>query len=323
MNIVLHGAVAESFSHGLDRILPAGSTMRLLPDRLGTEAERAAFAAADAIIGVAFSAELPRPERLKLFQVPGAGFDKLDLGAIPAGAVVCNCYGHEQGIAEFVIGAMLRRVIPFEEGDRAVRRGEWPFRGPQSRSELAGQTLGLLGFGRIGKAIAQRARAFEMRVIAANRSPIETGLADAAYGLDRLGEFWPQADAIVASLPLNADTAGLVGAEAFAGMQPHAVLMNVGRGPVVDEAALFEALRDRRIGGAVIDTWYRYPAEDGASALPSALPFHTLDNVLMSPHVSGWTTGTVRRRQQVFAENIRRLAAGEPCLHVVRAARPE
>ena len=102
-------------------------------------------------------------------------------------------------------------------------------------------------------------------------------------------------------------------------MRADAVLIKVARGPVVDEQALYDALRDQRIGGAVIDTRYQYPAPGQLHCIPSKLPFHALKNIVMTPHMSVWTRGTIRRRQQAMAENIRRFMRDEPCHEVVRA----
>ena len=182
--------------------------------------------------------------------------------------------------------------------------------------------LGSIGFGHIGKAIASRAKGFEMKVHVANRSPVTTSaLVDRSFGLDDLDEFWPSADFFVVSLPMNSETASIVGAKSFASMRASAVVMNVGRGPTIDERALYEALKERRIAGAIIDTWYRYPSADQPNVLPSALPFHELPNVVMTPHMSGWTCGTIRRRQLTIADNIGRRAEGRPCINVVRPAR--
>jgi phosphoglycerate dehydrogenase-like enzyme len=113
----------------------------------------------------------------------------------------------------------------------------------------------------------------------------------------------------------------MVNAASFAAMRASAMILNVGRGPTIDERSLYEALKDRRIAGAVIDTWYCYPPSDHASILPSKFPFHELPNIVMTPHMSGWTTGTINRRKQTIADNISRRAAGRPCVNVVRPAR--
>jgi phosphoglycerate dehydrogenase-like enzyme len=142
-------------------------------------------------------------------------------------------------------------------------------------------------------------------------------LVDESYGLAQLRPFMGRADAIVVSLPLSGETEGIVGAPQIAAMRPDAVILNVGRGPVIDERALFEALSERRIGGAVIDTWYNYPAPDKPQGQPGTFAFNELANLIMTPHMSGWTTGTVRRRQATIAENIDRLSRNEPLVNVV------
>ena len=101
-------------------------------------------------------------------------------------------------------------------------------------------------------------------------------------------------------------------------MRRTAVIVNVGRGTTIDERALFDALASQRIAGAVIDTWYQYPSPDQGKVLPSTLPFHTLPNVVMTPHMSAWTDGTIRRRQRAMADNILRRFAGEACENVIR-----
>jgi len=324
MRIVFHGENAASFSDGFERLVAPDSRIAVLPDVLTTPSDRQAYAEAEAIIGVRYSDNLPRPAGLRLFHVPGAGYDAVDLVALPGSAVVCNCFGHEQAIAEYVMAALLERHVPLASADRDLRRGKWTYwAGAPERihGELAEKTIGLLGFGHIGQAIAARAKAFEMKVHVANRSPVATSpVVDRSFTLNDLAEFWSSADFYVVSVPLTAETAGIVGVQALAAMRPTAVVMNVGRGPTIDERALYDALKEGRIAGAVIDTWYNYPSPGQPEAQPSALPFHTLSNVVMTPHMSGWTSGTIRRRQQTIADNINRRASGKPCVNVVRAA---
>jgi phosphoglycerate dehydrogenase-like enzyme len=110
----------------------------------------------------------------------------------------------------------------------------------------------------------------------------------------------------------------MIGTQQLAKMKPTAVIINVARGPLIDERALFEACRDKRIGGAVIDTWFKYPAQGDAVAEPSNLPFCELENVIMTPHASGWTEGLRPRRSKMIAGNLDRLARGEPLVNVVK-----
>ena len=149
MDIVFHGADGGSFAAGFAALLDGDHSIRLEPER----PDPAAYAAADVIIGTWFDASLPPPERLRLFHVAGAGTDGVDFAALPARVTVCNCFGHEPAISEYVMAALLARCIPFAEADAALRRGLWPFaaRGADSvHPELAGRTIGLLGYGRIG-----------------------------------------------------------------------------------------------------------------------------------------------------------------------------
>jgi phosphoglycerate dehydrogenase-like enzyme len=325
MRIVFHGENAGSFSHDFQRLVGEEAQISVLPDLLTDRAHSQTYVGADVIVGGRFSHDLPQPRQLQLFHVPGAGYDAVDLDAIPDSAVVCNCFGHEQAIAEYVMAALLERHVPLADADRNLRQGHWKYSAASSErvhQELAEKTIGLLGFGHIGKAIAVRAKAFEMKVHVANRSAVPTSaLVDRSFALNRLGEFWSSADFFVVSVPSNADTVGIVNAESFAAMRDSAVILNVGRGPTIDERSLYEALKNRRIAGAVIDTWYNYPSPSHPNVLPSKFPFHELPNVVMTPHMSGWTTGTIDRRKQTIADNITRRATGRPCVNVVRPAR--
>jgi phosphoglycerate dehydrogenase-like enzyme len=189
MQIVFHGANAASFSNGFSELLGADAAIAILPDELSSESDRAIYAAADVIIGVTFNSQMPRPDGLRLFHVPGAGFDAVELNELPNTATVCNCYGHEQAIAEYVMTALLMRQIPIVEADRDLRQGRWTYwAGAPERvhGELAGKTVGLLGYGHIGKAIATRAKAFEMSVIVANRSAVAVSSL-----VDQARDDWP------------------------------------------------------------------------------------------------------------------------------------
>ncbi len=320
MRLVFHGMNAGSFAEGFAALLESPHEIAVLPDVLA-DADRPVYAAAEAVVGVAFNAGLPVPAGLRLFQVPGAGYDLVEIGSLPAGAALCNVFEHEHAIAEYVMTALLLRTVEIPRADADLRQGKWTFWagvGDAAHGELRGRTIGLLGYGHIGKEVAARARAFGMKVHACNRSPATA--VDRAWGLDGLHDFMGSADFIVSSLPFLPDTAGLVGAAALAAMRPDGVLLNVGRGGVVDEAALYAALKERRIGGAVIDTWYRYPAGPGEIARPAGLPFHELDNIVMTPHMSGWTRGTISRRQAMMADNVNRLARGDALRNVVKGA---
>jgi phosphoglycerate dehydrogenase-like enzyme len=126
-------------------------------------------------------------------------------------------------------------------------------------------------------------------------------------------------DFVLISVPLSEDTRGLFGAQEFAAMRSDAVIINPARGAVLQEQALFEALRSRKIGGAIIDAWYIYPAQGETRGSPAHLPFHELENIIMTPHASAWTDGLLPRRNRAIADNLNRLARREPLVNVVRA----
>lgn len=315
MKIVFHGANALTFRSGFETLLQERHEIFELPDDLTLPGARQTYQAADVIIGVCFTAELPAPSNLKLYHVPGAGYDGIDIASLPAGASLCNCFGHENAIAEYVMAALLARHVPLADADHRLRAGDWKYwaGGPTGlRTELGATSLGIVGFGHIGKVLAARAKAFGMAVTVANRSTVSAPeLVDRTYALSELESFMGSAHAIVNTLPLTDETRGLIGAAALGAMRSDAVILNVGRGAVIDETALYETLKARRIGGAVIDTWYVYPNAENTNPLPARLPFHELDNVMMTPHMSGWTYGTIRRRREMIADNINRCASGK------------
>jgi len=266
--------------------------------------------------------------RLKLVQVPGAGLDRIARSAIPPGASLANAYGHEAGIAEYVLGAMLALSRGFGGLDAALRRGTWHSQWapgvppPPAWPELAGRTLGILGYGRIGQALARRARAFDMPVCAIRRNAGVSAGDDLELlgGPEALTEVLRRSDYVALTLPLTPETRGLLGAREIDTMKPGAILVNISRADVIDEDALYTALRERRIAAAALDVWYRYPTGPGPT-LPAHRPFHELPNVLMTPHVSGWTDGTLEARAKVIAENIRRVTTDEVPLNLVPLTR--
>jgi len=323
LKIVFHGQNAVNFRRGFEQMIAPVHTIVDVGDALSAPGEAEHYASADVIVGIKLDASMPRPQKLRLYQAPAAGTEAIDVSLLPASSALCNCHGHEDAISEYVFAALLARHVPLAQADADLRRGQWTYfagRPNALRTELGSQTIGLLGFGHIAKAIALRAKAFGMQVHAANRSAIASAHVDRVYALSELHAFMASCDVVVVTLPLMPQTQGIVDAAALNAMRPSAWLVNVGRGPVIDEQALYDALRSKRLGGAVIDTWYRYPTPEQPECAPSKLDFAALPNVVMTPHMSGWTSGTVLRRQQTMAHNIARLATGRPLLNVLKPA---
>jgi phosphoglycerate dehydrogenase-like enzyme len=280
---------------------------------------------ADVLVTMGFTAAMGRAAtRLRLVQVAGAGIDRIDRAALSAGTWLANVYGHETGIAEYAIGTMLALTRDFSRVVAALRRGQWQSQWavgsaiPPVWPELAGKTLGILGYGRIGQAIARRARAFDMRICAVRRNIELSAEDDLALlgGPDMMGEVLRQADYVVIAMPATAETKGTIGRSELALMKPTAFLINVARAEIVDEVALYDTLAQPAIAGAALDVWYCYPRQAGLTA-PATQPFHELPNILMTPHVSGWTDGMLDTRAKAVAENIRRVGSGETPLNLV------
>jgi phosphoglycerate dehydrogenase-like enzyme len=323
---MLQVAFAGTFSATLEPTVRARLGMPcdvILADETGIISQ---LSDVDVLITLGFTREMgAAAKRLKLVQVPGAGLDRIERAALPAGAWLANVYGHEVGIAEYVLGAMLTLTRGFARLDAALRRGAWESQWavgsapPVPWPELAGKTLGILGYGRIGRALARRARAFDMEVCAIRREVTRSDSEGLAFlgGPDALGEVVRRADYLAVTLSLTEATRGILGEQELRMMKPTAVLINVARAEIVDEDALYRALAEQRIAGAILDVWYRYPKAAGPT-LPARQPFHELPNVLMTPHVSGWTEGMLEARAKLIAENIQRTARGESPLNLIR-----
>lgn len=277
----------------------------------------------DVLVTLAFTREMAAAaRRLRLVQVPGAGLDRIDRAAVPPGAWLANAYGHEVGIAEYVMGVMLAWTRELGRLDRALHAGTWLSQwavgtpAPPVWPELAGKTLAIVGYGRIGQCLARRARAFDMTIVATRRDVSKPDGLVELHGPDRLHDVLARADYVAITASLSAETRGLIGPRELSEMKRTAVLINVARAEIADEEALYRALAGRAIAGAALDVWYRYPTAAGTT-VPASHPFHELPNVLMTPHISGWTEGMLEARATLIAGNIARVARGEPPLNLI------
>ncbi|MEQ4203855.1 2-hydroxyacid dehydrogenase [Actinopolymorpha sp. B9G3] len=292
---------------------------------LAENLDASVVADAEVLVASGLSSDLAAAaKRLRLVHAPGAGYEAIALDALPRGVLVANTFHHGRSIAEHVVMVTLALTRDLRGTDSDLRADRW--RSPRYVREavrpatLRGRTLGVIGLGEIGSETARMASAFGMRTIAvrrhAGRTPPDGVALDWVGGIDDLPRLCAEADVVVVTVPLSAETTGLIGAPELAAMGPGTLLVNVARGPVVDEDALYTALVERRIGGAALDVWWHYPDEAGHGS-PASRPFADLDNVLLTPHVSGVTTETFTRRVADIAGNIDRLAAGDPLVNVV------
>ncbi len=305
---------------------PADPTLRMLarlPDSTAiacgnnVDAFRSAAPRADAILN--WSASRPLLEqvwaispKVRWIHSRSAGLEDLLFPALVESAVpVTNARGvFSRPLSEFVLAAILffakdlRRMVLSQEA------GVWD---QFDVEEIHGATLGIIGYGDIGRACAERAKPLGMKVIALRRRPGRSSgdpLLDRVFPPEALEELMALSDYAVISVPLTSETRGMVGEAQLRAMKSTAVLINLGRGPVVAEEPLIRALREKLIRGAALDVYDREPLPDGH-------PFYELDNLLLSPHIADHTPDWLERAMECFLENFERFRKGEPFLNVV------
>jgi phosphoglycerate dehydrogenase-like enzyme len=322
MKALFLGGVAAATAAGIRTELPAALAVEILDDPIDFTRLPAAAADADILVSNHWRTDYPPAPQVRLVQSVATGVELFDLAVLPAGLTICNAFGHETAIAEYVLMTMLalhHRL--FEIANEFRERGSWHtswVEGGAPHGEIRGSTLGIVGYGRVGREVARRAAAFGCRILAANRSarPADDGI-ERLYPLAELDRMLPECDTVALCTALGPETNGLIDARRLGLMRRGAFLINIARGPIVDEAALFAALRDRQIAGAALDVWWQYPSAAEPLRRGSQHPFHELPNVIATPHNSGWTQGMVRRRWDEIAENINRFVRGEPLLNLV------
>src|SRR5438874_2765470 len=218
-----------------------------------------ALADAEIVVGHIWRSDFPEAPRLRLLQAATAGVDMIDLPSLPRGITLCNVFGHEPAIAEYVLMTMLALTHTLVDTVTAFRGGSWAAHQPAGgapHGEMLGKTLGLVGYGRIGREVARRAVSFGCKVIAANRSPVaDKGEASEIYPLADLDGMLPQCDTVMIAAGLGPETRGLIEGRRLSMMKSTALLINIGRAAIVEEEALYHALSGSRIGGAALDVW--------------------------------------------------------------------
>jgi phosphoglycerate dehydrogenase-like enzyme len=294
----------------------------ILDDERDTAQLAPLLAEAEIVVGHIWRAGFPPAPRLRLLQSVAAGLDLLDTGAVPKGVTICNVFGHEPAIAEYVIMTMLALTHRLFEAVTAFRGGSWvaspQFGGGPPHGEVMGRTIGIIGYGRIGREVAERAAGLKCRVLVANRSPVaDPAPAETVFPLADLDRMLPLCDTVLISCGLAPETKGLIDARRLGLMKPGALLINVARAAIVDEDALYAALKDGHLGGAALDVWWQYPTPAEPERRPSRRPFHELPNVLITPHSSSSTEATADRRWSVVAANLDRFAGGEKLENIV------
>lgn len=257
---------------------------------------------------------LPKARNLRWLQQWGAGADWLLRypEAVELPFILTNVSGiHAIPISEHIFAFLLAFARDFPHAWRGQMRHEWRSYDVQEVFELAGQTMLLVGVGAIGQRTAQLAQAFGMHVIGIRRDPTKAALGvDEMHGPETLPSLLPRADAVVLTAPLTAETYHMIGEAQLRAMKPTAILVNIGRGGLVDEAALIRALQEGWIRGAGLDVFETEP-------LPPDSPLWEMENVIITGHYSGKTPYYDRRAMAIFLDNLERYVQGRPLRNVV------
>ncbi len=246
--------------------------------------------------------------QLKVISQYAVGFDNIDIPAATARGIRV---GHTPGIltdatADFAFALLMSAARRVVEADRHTREGKWKTWGPSILlgSDFVGATLGLVGFGRIGRAMAKRASGFDMRVIYYDPTA-QPDPAVQAEPVDSLEDLLRQSDFVSLHTPLTAQTRGMINAQTLGMMKPNAVLVNTSRGQVIDQPALYAALQNGRIFAAALDVTDPEP-------LPLDSPLLTLPNLIIAPHIASASTRTREQMAVLTAENLIAGLKGEP-----------
>jgi phosphoglycerate dehydrogenase-like enzyme len=288
-------------------------------DEVADDERASVLASADAVLAwlpseLRGSEEAALLESAGLFQSMAAGVDQVPFDQLPEGvAVASNAGAYAEPMAEHVLALALALAKRLPQNHAAMARGAFDRQTPTHA--IRGAVVGILGFGGIGQSAGRLFRTLGARVHAVNTSGRTTEPVEWVGTLRELDAVLAAADILVVSLPLTRATDGLIGAPELSLMKPDAILINVARGAIVDEDALYEHLRENPSFSAGIDAWWEEPGSDESFA--PGRPFFELPNVLGSPHNSANTGHALAVAGRLAAENISRYLRGEPVLHLV------
>jgi len=283
------------------------------------ERPRSLLPQADAVVtGYLSQEEVHKASKLKIIFVPFAGVNMLPIEEIrQRGIVVSNVHGNAKYVAERALAlalALLGRIVEYHKD---LERGIWHGFAVGNTSEdkwitLFGKRCAILGLGKIGRELAKLLKAFQCYVIGFKKTPPKEVIPHVDKITTDLEKAVEDAEIVFVTLPLTLETEGLIDGNILSKMKGK-YLINVGRGRVIDEEALYKALKEGVLVGAAIDVWYQYPKARNHAVLPSRYPIHTFRNVVISPHISGIVEEAMKANVEETLENIRKwLITGEP-----------
>ncbi len=284
---------------------------------------------ADVLLGGFFSAPLFEAcKQLQFAQIPWTGVDNLDFELLKNYKVkVCNSHSNAGVVAEHAVAMMMDAAKKLSYHDRQMRIGNWNRLFPNETNpvspfskQISGSKIGMIGFGAISKQIAKMLRGFDCSFEIFSRSgqiPQEFGSNFQGFEINEFTTRAKHLDFVFLGIPLTESTKGLIDKTYFEAMHHEAILINISRGQVIHEADLYDALKNKKIGGAAIDTWYQYPNPANPRVFPSKdFPFHELDNLILSPHRAGYVDSGFPHLDDAIA-NLNNLAQNKPLINVI------
>ncbi len=266
---------------------------------------------AEIIYGQVSASHLPDAKLLRWYQLPSAGVNCYGDKALyyHDDIIVTNSSGvYDVPISEYIVAGILAMFKQFPVHFDNKQRHHWGVDWGQAR-EFPGSTVGIVGLGSIGSSTAKKLKAFDARIMAVKRTLSQKpDYVDELFDISGLPDLLKASDVVVVTLPGTNDTEGMFDSDKFAMMKKNAIFVNIGRGSIVDQDALIEALREEKIGGAVLDVTTPEP-------LPADSPLWDFPNVMITSHTSGNSNNNNARRFEIFTENLKNYIEGKPLSH--------
>ena len=284
---------------------------------------------AEVLLGGFFSEGLlSHAKNLKFAQIPWTGVDNLDFDLLRKhNVVVCNSHSNSEVVAEHAVAMMMDAAKKLSYHDREMRGGNWNRLFPNTQNnispfsqKISGSKIGIIGFGAIGQSIVNMLKGFSCSFHVFTRSGLIAEEFKNKVEWFQIIDFIDKAkelDVVFVAIPLTKETQGIIDNHFFNALSAHSILINISRGQVLNPTHLYDALLNKKIGGAAIDTWYNYPSPSNPKVFPSIeFPFHELDNIILSPHRAGYIDSGFPHLDDAI-ENLNRFVKGESLKNII------
>lgn len=301
----------------------------IIPDEFSEDFIANEVEKADVLLGGLITEKiLSKARKLKLIQIPWTGVDNLDFALLRKYNIpTCNSHSNAQIVAEHAVALLLSLAKKIPYHDRLLREGIWNRPGSNNTNEISpfsfkihGQNVGIVGYGSIGKKIKNMLSVFNCSFLIVDNDPNydHDDKAIKQYEAPQnLRSVLARSDIVFVAVPLTENTKNLFSKEEFEVMKKQSLFINISRGEVIHEEALYNALKEQKIAGAAIDTWYNYPNPKNPVCFPSkSYPFHELNNLVISPHRAGFISGDLPHLHDAI-ENINSLAEGNVLKNII------